>query len=93
MSTLIVYCHPYEQSFCHAMLDALCERYDREGTPYQVIDLHADGFDPVLSRDELAVYGEGAALDPLVTRYQGLVAGSDRLVFIFPKMEQGYICV
>lgn len=50
MSTLIVYCHPYEQSFCHAMLDALCERYDREGTPYQVIDLHADGFDPVLSR-------------------------------------------
>ena len=84
MSTLIVYCHPYEQSFCHAMLDALCERYDREGTPYQVIDLHADGFDPVLSRDELAVYGEGAALDSLVTRYQELIAGADRLVFIFP---------
>lgn len=84
MSTLIVYCHPYEQSFCRAMLDALCERYDREGTPYQVIDLHADGFDPVLSRDELAVYGEGTALDPLVTRYQERIAGADRLVFIFP---------
>ena len=84
MSTLIVYCHPYEQSFCHAMLDALCERYDREGTPYQIIDLHADGFDPILSRDELAVYVEGTALDPLVTRYQELIAGSDRLVFIFP---------
>ena len=40
MSTLIVYCHPYEQSFCHAMLDALCERYDREGTPYQLSLIH-----------------------------------------------------
>ncbi|WP_144744023.1 NAD(P)H-dependent oxidoreductase [Enorma burkinafasonensis] len=84
MHTLVVYCHPYENSFCHGMLDALCRRYEREGTPYEVIDLYADGFDPVLSRAELAVYNEGTALDPLVTRYQQLIAGSDRLVFIFP---------
>lgn len=84
MHTLIVYCHPYEQSFCHAMLETLCERYDREGTSYEVIDLYADGFDPVLSRDELAVYNAGTALDPLVTRYQELIAGCNRLVFIFP---------
>ena len=84
MHTLVVYCHPYENSFCHAMLDALCGRYEREGVPYEVIDLYADGFDPVLSRAELAVYGAGTALDPLVTRYQELIAASDRLVFIFP---------
>lgn len=84
MHTLIVYSHPYEQSFCHAMLDALRERYDREGTSYEVIDLYADGFDPALSRDELAVYNAGTALDPLVTRYQELISGCNRLVFIFP---------
>lgn len=84
MHTLIVYCHPHEQSFCHAMLEALTGRYECEGVPYEVIDLHADGFDPVLSRDELAVYNAGTALDPLVTRYQQLIAGANRLVFIFP---------
>lgn len=84
MHTLIIYCHPYEQSFCHAMLETLCERYDREGTSYEVIDLYADGFDPVLSRDELAVYNAGTALDPLVTRYQELISRCNRLVFIFP---------
>lgn len=84
MHTLIVYCHPYDHSFCHAMLDALCERYEREGISYEVIDLHADGFDPVLSRDELAVYNDGRALDPLVPRYQELIAGANRLIFVFP---------
>lgn len=84
MHTLIIYCHPYEQSFCHAILETLCERYEREGTAFHVIDLYADAFDPVLSRDELAVYNEGRALDPLVARYQELVSGANRLVFVFP---------
>lgn len=84
MHTLIVYCHPYEQSFNHAMLEAVRERLAREGVPYEVIDLYADGFDPVLSAAELAVYNEGGVLDPLVTRYQQLVADADRLIFIFP---------
>ena len=84
MHALIVYCHPYEGSFNHAELEALCERFERAGEPYEVIDLYADGFDPVLSAAELAVYNEGVALDPLVKRYQELVAGADRLVLIFP---------
>ena len=46
--------------------------------------LSALTIDPVLSRDELAVYNAGAVLDPLVTRYQELIAGCNRLVFIFP---------
>lgn len=84
MHTLIVYCHPDQGSFCHAVLAALCERYRRDGTDYEVIDLYGDGFDPVLSAEELAVYDEGVALDPLVARYQKLVAGCDHLVFVFP---------
>lgn len=84
MDTLIVYCHPYEKSFHHAMLEALCERCERAGETYEVIDLYADGFDPVLSTAELAVYDEGTALDPLVKRYQEMVARCRKLVFIFP---------
>ena len=37
-----------------------------------------------MTAPELAVYGEGRALDPLVLRYQELVAQANRLVFVFP---------
>lgn len=84
MHTLIVYCHPYEGSFNHAVLEALCERYDRTGEAYQVIDLYQDGFDPALSPAELKVYNEGGVVDPLVLRYQELVAGCNKLVLVFP---------
>lgn len=84
MYTLIVYCHPYEGNFNHAVLEALCARYDRADESYRVIDLYADGFDPALSSAELAVYSAGEVLDPLVVRYQELVAGCCKLVFVFP---------
>lgn len=83
-STLIVYCHPYEGSFCHAILERLTARYERDGVPYQVIDLHADGFDPGYSTEEMALFSRGETLDPLVTRYQGMLRAASRLVLIAP---------
>ena len=75
----------YEQKFPprHAR-DALLSAMTARARLNEVIDLYADGFDPVLSRDELAVYNAGMALDPLVPRYQELISRCNRLVFIFP---------
>ena len=84
MDTLVVYCHPWEGSLNHAVLEALCRRLAREGESFEVIDLYADGFDPALSREELAGYSSGTVLDPLVERYQALVAQASRLVFVTP---------
>lgn len=39
MDTLIVYCHPYPNSFGHAELEAVVSRLEREGRTYEVIDL------------------------------------------------------
>ena len=84
MRTLVVYCHPYGDSFCHAVLEAVLARLGREGTAHDAIDLYADGFEPALSAPELARYNEGVALDELVGRYQRLVAAADRLEIVCP---------
>lgn len=82
--TLVVYAHPYTCSFNHAVLEAATTALDRASRPYDVIDLHADGFDPRYTTEELALFGRGETLDPLVTRYQELIEGAGRLVIIAP---------
>lgn len=84
MDTLIIYCHPWDGGFNHAVLRALCRRLSREGKSHEVIDLYADGFEPALAREELAGYGAGRALDPLVERYQKLVAEAEHLEIVTP---------
>ncbi|WP_455139868.1 NAD(P)H-dependent oxidoreductase [Thermophilibacter sp.] len=84
LDALVVYCHPWEGSFNHAILGAACRGLDRAGARYEVCDLYADGFQPAMTREELACYNEGRALDPLVARYQGQLARAHRLVLVFP---------
>lgn len=80
MKMTIVYAHPYDKSFNHAVLE---EVKAVSGDCY-VIDLYADGFNPVLTREELAVYGKGQSLDPLVATYNQILDDTNRIVFIFP---------
>lgn len=84
MHTLVVYCHPYEESFNHAVLGALVRRLEREGRSHAVQDLYADGFRPAMTAAELAVYGEGTILDPLVARYVSELREAGHLAMVFP---------
>jgi NAD(P)H dehydrogenase (quinone) len=47
MRVLIVYAHYNPESFCHAVLDDFTRGLADGGHSYEVIDLHAIGFDPV----------------------------------------------
>lgn len=49
-----------------------------------MIDLQADGFNPVLSADELVAWRRHEVVDPLVRTYQDRLATADHLVFVFP---------
>jgi putative NADPH-quinone reductase len=82
--TLVVYCHPWEGSYTHAVLGAVEHGLGRAGRTHETIDLYSDGFEPAMSREELACYSEGRVLDPLVARYQGLLAHCSHLVLVFP---------
>ena len=82
--TLIVYAHPYDGSFNHAVLEAATSALDKAGRPYDVVDLYADGFDPRMPAEELALFTEGGTLDPLVSHYQKLIEGASRIIVICP---------
>lgn len=84
IDTLIVYCHPYEMSLSAAVLTAVEAGLDRAGRSFEVCDLYADGFDPVLRAPDLALYGEGGTNDELVRRYQGQLSRARHLVLVVP---------
>jgi len=80
MKSLVIYTHPYEKSFNAAILDKVlsCEEEP------DLIDLYRDGFNPVMSREDLGLYNQGGSSDPLVRNYQSRIAAVGRLIFIFP---------
>lgn len=80
----IIYAHPYEQSFNHAILERVQALLAARDQTHHLIDLYADGFNPVYTREELALFSQGKALDPLVQQYQAVLKESSRLIFIFP---------
>lgn len=52
MRVLVVYAHPNPDSFCHAVLERVTSGLRDGGHSYEVIDLHAIGFDPVFRNDD-----------------------------------------
>ncbi|WP_225048608.1 NAD(P)H-dependent oxidoreductase [Lacticaseibacillus kribbianus] len=80
----IVYAHPYDKSFNHAILTRLTEDFAATDQPYRVIDLYRDGFDPRYSAEELRLYSRGETPYTLVKTYQQLIAASDELIVITP---------
>ncbi len=82
--TTIIYAHPYEKSFNYGILQRVQELLVAKDEKYQLIDLYADGFNPAYTKQELALFNQGQALDPLVLRYQELLKTTQKLIFIFP---------
>ncbi|HEY4537793.1 MAG TPA: NAD(P)H-dependent oxidoreductase [Erysipelothrix sp.] len=84
MNTLIVYTHPWEGSFNHHVLETSKHVLETKGHQVDVIDLHADGFDPIYHSHELKLFSQGKYLDPLAEDYARRLKNADNVVFIFP---------
>ena len=82
--TTIVFAHPWHGSFNKAILDTVTSKLTAENKPFQIIDLPKDGFNPVFTEEELALFNKGMALDPLVLKYQEMIKATKEIIFIFP---------
>ena len=80
----IVYCHPQTESFNRMILNYVTGCLENEGRSYDVIDLYAANFNPVLSADDLKHYAKGLSTDPLVKRYTEVLQKTTEIIFIFP---------
>ncbi len=80
----LIYSNPDTESFDHTILQAVTDMFNDLGREYQVIDLYADGFDPVMTSAGKKLSIEGRYDDPLVKRYGDMLAASQQVIFIFP---------
>lgn len=84
MKALIIYCHPYEKSFNHAILTRVKANLQRNKQPFQLIDLYAEHFNPVYDIEELRLYHSGDTHDPLVKKYLTMLKEASSVIFITP---------
>lgn len=81
MSTLIIYTHPYDESFNHHILESITENISDE---IDIIDLYKDNFNLIYSSEELSLFKEGKTLSPIVKDYQDRVLKASKIICIFP---------
>ena len=80
MNNLIVFDHPYgtqasedephNRSFCAALCKSVVNMLQARGEKVIVLDLQAEGFDPVMSAEELALWRKGIPVNKQVASYQ-----------------------
>lgn len=84
MKVAIVFNHPYEGSYCTAILDAVTRGLVQGGHEVDLLHLDNDGFDPVMTAADLKAFRAKEPVDPQVVAYKDRLAQADQLVFIFP---------
>lgn len=80
----IIFFHPWHGSYNYAILKEVTQKLDSQKREYQVMDLVADGFNPLMTAEDLKGYSHGESSDPLVNKYISMLEKTDELIMIFP---------
>jgi NAD(P)H dehydrogenase (quinone) len=89
MHVLLVFCHPAPESFQRSILHGLTDRLRADGHRLRIVDLYAEGFDPVLENEAWAAHraNEGHA-EGLGEHLQAL-REAEGLVLVYPTWWYG----
>jgi NAD(P)H dehydrogenase (quinone) len=90
MRVLVIFAHPVETSFNAATHKAVVNGLKEAGHVVDDCDLYAEGFNPVLSRDERLNYHDEAICRAPVQAYVDRVLAAEALVLNFPVWNFGY---
>lgn len=98
MRTLIVFNHPYEGSFCSAILQSVIQGLKNASHQVDLMHLDRDGFIPVMSQVDLQAFIQHKSVDAQVIDFCQRLRKADHLIFIFliwwdliPAMTKGFI--
>ncbi|MGH7320669.1 MAG: NAD(P)H-dependent oxidoreductase [Candidatus Rokuibacteriota bacterium] len=89
MRVLVVYCHPVDTSFCAALYRRVLDGLAAGGHEIRSLDLYAEGFQPVLTRQEWLDYLDPARNTANVTHHIEHVLWAEGLVFVYPTWWYG----
>lgn len=90
MRVLVLYAHPVPESFSAAIHETVVASLKAAGHEVDDCDLYAEGFDPMLSREERRGYHDTAANTLPVAAYVERVKRAEVLVLCFPVWNFGY---
>jgi putative NADPH-quinone reductase len=90
MRLLLVFCHPDPESFGAAIFHTACQALREAGHELRIIDLYAEGFDPVFTRDEKRSYLTDTAQNIAgVARHVEALQWAEGWVAIYPTWFYG----
>jgi NAD(P)H dehydrogenase (quinone) len=92
MKVLVVFNHPYAQSYCSAILEAVKSGLSAGNHCLDLIHLDQDDFDPVMRGKDLKAFAMArnnpeaalSLLDARVLEYKDRIQDVEHIVFIFP---------
>ncbi len=90
MRVLVLYAHPVETSYGAALHAAVLEGLAAAGHSVDDCDLYAEGFEPVLSRDERLAYHTVPDNQAGVADYVRRLTTADAVVLVHPVWNFGY---
>jgi NAD(P)H dehydrogenase (quinone) len=84
---LIIYAHPNHEGHCGYLLSRIQEKLEKNKADWEIIDLYALNYDPVLKDSELYSAGR-REVSPENLGFQEKIKAADRLLFIYPTWWQ-----
>jgi len=84
MKVVIIFNHPYEGSFCNAILKSVTLGLQKGNHEIDLIHLDKDNFNPVMTANDLKAFRDKKPVDSKVIEYKERIEQADHLIFIFP---------
>ena len=89
MRVLVVFAHPVESSYNAALHDAVVRALTRAGHAVDDLDLYAERFNPVLTRNERLAYHDPGLNLAAVAPYVERLRRAEGIVWVFPVWTFG----
>jgi NAD(P)H dehydrogenase (quinone) len=89
MRVLVIYCHPNENSFAGTLHSTVLKTLRDKGHIITDLDLYAEGFKPVMSRQERIEYENPARYHQTVEKYAAQLTDTESIVAIYPTWWYG----
>lgn len=90
MRVLVIYAHPVETSFVASLHGRVVDTLRDGGHVVDDCDLNAEGFDPVLSRQDRIDYHDPASDRGRVAQHIERLKAAEALVFVYPVWIFGF---
>ena len=89
MKVLLVFCHPVPESYGAALAKAARDCLEEAGHAVDLLDLYAEGFDPVMGADERRSYNSMSRATHPLPDHGARVETAQMVVFIYPTWWYG----